>query len=458
MNMDNIFFIAFFLPLCMLAYWLIPGLRGKNRVLLALSLLFYFFTGWAALGVLILSCLVNYLLGLALHSLRWRKAALLTGVVWNLGMLCLYKYLGLFAPGVQLGLVVPLGISFFSFKCISYLADGYRDTDKLTRSLSDFMLYVFFFPQIAMGPITRFAEFTPQLQQRKITLEETAAGLRRFVVGLAKKVIISAPLGAVVDRIYALETGAMDVRLAWLAAVCYCLQLYFDFSGCIDMAVGLGRVFGFCTRENFNYPYAAVSVGDFWRRWHMSLSAWFKDYVYIPLGGNRRGKFRAGVNKSIVFVLCGIWHGANWTFLLWGLWNGLFSLMESMNVIPAKRLETSWCGRILGRAYTLLVVCLGFVMFRASSISQGFGMLGAMFTGFVFTNEATVLLHSLLTGQVLLMLVLGVALSLPMGRLLKNRFGRFLEPASYVLALVLLALCMIKLASGNFAPSIYAQF
>lgn len=190
----------------------------------------------------------------------------------------------------------------------------------------------------------------------------------------------------------------------------------------------------------------------------MSLSAWFKDYVYIPLGGNRRGKLRTGINKCIVFVLCGIWHGANWTFLLWGIWHGLFSMLESLNIIPARRLSASRGGRTLGRAYTLLVVCLGFVMFRATDVAQGFSLLGAMFTGFSFTDGATVLLHSLLTGQSLTVLALGFVLSIPVGPWLRRRLGAAAEPVSYVLTLVLLVLCLVKLASGNFAPAIYAQF
>lgn len=455
MDMDSVFFIACFLPICLTLYWLIPGVRGKNTVLLLMSLLFYTFAGWSALAVLAVSCLVNFLLGLTLRG-RHKKRFLTIGIAWNVLVLCLYKYLGLF--GLQLGLMAPLGISFFTFKCISYLVDGYRDGENVTGSLPDFALYVCFFPQIAMGPITRFSEFAPQLRQRQTSLQNTAEGLRRFVVGLGKKLVISAPLGAVVDRIFAQEVSTLDARLAWLAALCYCLQLYFDFSGCIDMAIGLGKAFGFSTRENFNAPYTAVSVGDFWRRWHMSLSAWFKDYVYIPLGGNRLGKLRAGINKCIVFALCGIWHGANWTFLLWGFWHGLFSLLESVNIIPARKMAESRVGRILGRVYTLLVVCLGFVMFRAGSVAQGFAMLGVMFGGFGFAAQATVLLKSLLTGQVILMLVLGVLLSMPVGKYVMSRYGRVLEPVSYVLALVLLVLCIVKLASGNFAPSIYAQF
>ena len=308
-----------------------------------------------------------------------------------------------------------------------------------------------------MGPITRFSDFAPQLKERTVTMENTVAGLRRFIVGLGKKLVIAGTLGGMVDSIFALETGALDARLAWLGAIGYCLQLFFDFSGYIDMAIGLGRIFGFTTVENFNYPYIAPTIGNFWRRWHMSLSSWFKDYVYIPLGGNRKGKLRSGINKAVVFILCGIWHGANWTFLLWGLWHGLFSMLESMNIIPAKKLEKS---KILGHIYTLLVVCIGFVMFRAGSVEQGFVMIGTMFTGFRFTDAGTVALHSLLTGEAVMALALGVILSMPVVPKLagSGKLQKCWEPVACVAALLLLAVCIVKLAAGDFAPSIYAGF
>ena len=282
-----------------------------------------------------------------------------------------------------------------------------------------------------------------------------ADGLKRFAAGLGKKIIIAGTVASVADGVFALET--VDIRLAWLGAIAYCLQLYFDFSGYIDMVIGLGTCFGFTTRENFNYPYTAVSVGGFWRRWHMSLSTWFKDYLYIPLGGNRKGKFRAGVNKCIVFLLCGLWHGAAWTFIIWGLWHGLFSLLESMNVIPAKKLETGK-GRIIGHIYTLLVVCIGFVMFRAGTVEQGLQVIAAMFTGFHFTAAGTVALMRLLNAENLLMMAAGVLLSMPLREKLLLRLGKASHGITCLGALLLLVMCIIKMAAGNFAPSIYAQF
>ena len=457
--MDNIFFLSCFLPLVLIIYWLVPGTKGKNAVLLLFSLLFYSFGSLSSLALLVAVTLVNYLLGLLLQREKLQKAALTAGIVLDLAFLAFFKYADFLLSGIlglsplQTSLAAPLGISFFTFKCISYLMDAYRDRKQAADSFWKLLLYVSFFPQITMGPITRFGEFGPQLESRTLSAENMAQGLRRFAAGLGKKIILAGTLATVADGVFALET--VDARLAWAGAVCYCLQLYFDFSGYIDMVIGLGTCFGLTTRENFNYPYTAVSVGGFWRRWHMSLSAWFKDYLYIPLGGNRKGKLRAGINKSIVFLLCGLWHGAAWTFVLWGLWHGLFSLLESLNVIPAKRLE-SGRGRIIGHIYTLLVVCIGFVMFRAGSVMQGLQIIGAMFTGFRFTAAGTVALHRLLNAETLLAMAAGIALSTPIS--LKLMESKTAQRLSWLGALAVLALCIIKMAAGDFAPSIYAQF
>ena len=446
--MDNIFFLSCFLPLVLVVHWLAPGLKSKNAVLLVFSLLFYSLSGMSALMLLLGVALANFLLGLALKRGACKKAALTAGLLLDIGFLAFFKYADFFLSGIlgletlQNSIAVPLGISFFTFKCISYLMDAYRDGDQATGSFCDLLLYVSFFPQITMGPITRFREFAPLLKDRTVSMQNTAQGLRRFAAGLGKKILIAGTVASVADGVFQLEQ--VDIRLAWVGAIAYCIQLYFDFSGYIDMVIGLGTCFGFATRENFNYPYTAVSIGGFWRRWHMSLSTWFKDYLYIPLGGNRKGKLRAGINKSIVFLLCGLWHGA-------------FSLLESRNVIPAKKLETGK-GRIVGHIYTLLVVCIGFVMFRATSAAQGVQIIAAMFAGFRFTAAGTVALHRLLNAQTILAMAAGVALSMPLAKKLMTRLGKYADSLSYLGALALLALCIIKMAAGNFAPSIYAQF
>ena len=459
MNFDSVIFISCFLPVLAALYWVIPGLRRKNILLLIFSLVFYCFAGISSLLMLVALALVNYFLGLLIRNGRIAKTATVIGIGLDIAFLCLFKYLNfllnqvLGLPEVTLGLAVPLGISFFVFKSISYLADVRRDPETAAAKFSDYLLFISFFPQIVTGPIARFRDFAPQLEDRECSLASTVTGMKRFIAGLGKKLILSGILGAMVDSIFALDGTVLNAPLAWLGAVGYCLQLYFDFSGYTDMAIGLGCFFGFTTVENFNHPYIALSIGDFWRRWHISLSTWFRDYVYIPLGGNRKGKLRAGINKSIVFLLCGLWHGASWTFLLWGIWHGIFSLLESADIIPAKKLAKR---PLFGHIYTLLVVLIGFVMFRAASVSQGFRFLSAMFTGFTSTAASTVALHQFVTPEAVVMLVLGCLLCLPIpAKVAQSKLWRCL---SYAGSVALLVLCIIALAAGEFAPSIYAGF
>lgn len=460
MGFDSIFFISCFLPAALLLYWLIPGRRGKNIALLCMGLVFYAFGSIAALGLLVAAALGNYLLGLLLQKQKSPKAVVIFGVAANLLYLGAFKYLHFFLADllglpVQLGLAAPLGMSFFIFKGISYLVDTYRRPDSGTDSFFQVLLYLSFFPQVTAGPITRFDRFSAQLTQRQQDLRTTAEGIRRFLVGLSKKVLLCSALAAAADRVFALNVADLDVRLAWLGAVAYTLQIYFDFSGYSDMAIGLGQAMGFVTPENFRHPYAAVTVGDFWRRWHISLSQWFRDYLYIPLGGNRKGKWRTALNKMIVFALCGLWHGAAWTFLVWGLWHGLFSALESLKVIRPGRTAA---GRLAGRVYTLLVVCLGFVMFRAGTVTQGMQIIGAMFTGFSFTAAGTAALYGICSAQTLCALVGGAVLSAPILEHCSQKLRAVTEPLSYAGCLILFALCLMKLAAGGFVPFIYAQF
>ena len=462
MSFDSIFFLCCFLPLTLGLYYLVPGSRWKQSLLLVMGLVFYAFGSLTGVVLLLLAVGFNYLVGLALQKAQHRKAILIFGVSVNLLYLAVFKYLNflftqmLGLPAVELGLAAPLGMSFFLFKSISYLIDTYRDTQTGTKNLFRFSLYLSFFSQVTAGPITRFAQFAWEPQNAN--LQAVAEGLRRFVVGLAKKALICTVLGPVVDAIFALNQ--VDIRLAWLGALAYMLQIYFDFSGYSDMAIGLGKMLGYGTPENFRFPYQAYSIGDFWRRWHISLSSWFRDYLYIPLGGNRKGNLRAAWNKVVVFTLCGLWHGASWTFLLWGLWHGLFSALESLRLIRPDRLQKSKPGKLVAHIYTLLVVCLGFVMFRAGSVQQGLDMIGAMFAGFCFRDAGTVLLYQLCNWETIVVLVIGCVLALPVKQYAENWkvFRRAGEPLSYLVCLLLLLLCLLKLAAGGFAPFIYAQF
>lgn len=463
MGFDSAFFISCFLPAVLLLYWLIPGIRGKNGVLLVFSLVFYSFAGIQQLILLVILSVCNYLLGVCIGRNRAKKPAVIAGICLNVIYLCVFKYLNFFfthvfaLPAVDLGIALPLGISFFTFKSISYLMDVYRKSEEIARNFGDYLLYVTYFPQIITGPIARFGEFSTQLRVRTHSAEAAAAGTRRFIVGLAKKLVISGSLGRVVDGVFGNAGGVLDARLAWLGAIGYCLQLYFDFSGYIDMANGLSGIFGFSPTENFNHPYTAYCIGDFWRRWHISLSSWFRDYVYIPLGGNRKGTLRTGLNKCIVFLLCGMWHGASWTYLLWGAWHGLFSLLESGGVIPAEKLKKR---PVVSRLYTLLVVCIGFVMFRADSVGQGFAVIAAMFSGFSFTPAGTVALYAMVNSKTVAVALLGVLLCLPVKEKLRKLpcVRERWDIVANVCCCVLFGVSILALAAGGFAPSIYAGF
>lgn len=465
MSFDSPLFLSVFLPVSVVLHSLIPNLRVRNALLLGAGLLFYSFGSLSGTLLLAVFVLVNYLWGLLLRKYAGSRLLLAVGVAGNLLFLAGYKYLAFFT-GEVLGLpdsaagsrLVPLGISFFVFKCISYLVDTARSGSCGAKRYCDLLLYVSFFPQILAGPLCRFPDFSEQLKTRTVTAEGMAQGFRRFVFGFGKKLLLAYPLSRVSDGVFGFA-GTLSAPLAWTGALCYMLLIYLDFSSYSDMAIGLGELFGFRSPENFRAPYAAVSLSDFWRRWHISLSQWFRDYLYIPLGGSRRGKPRAAINKVIVFTLCGFWHGAAWTFLLWGLWHGLFTALETLEVIPVKRLSHSAAGSVVLRVYTLLVVCLGFVLFRAPDPGAAVGFFAAMLGG-TGTPAAQVALRNLFGLREMTAVSLGILCSLP----LRDRFDcweretTWVTPVSYGAALLLLAVSLCAMAAVGFRPFIYAQF
>ena len=470
-SLDSAFFLLCFLPLATILYYLLRGERSGNILLLILSLLFCAFGSLSSLCLLLAAALVNYVFGLLI--LRFPKAGKVLAalaVVLDLAFLGAFKYLAFLLSLVLplpaagwsgLGVAAPLGISFFTFKCISYIVDTRRDPACGTRSFFRLLLYISFFPQLTAGPITRFPEFNAQLGARTWRADDLGQGLRRFVLGLGKKLILAAGAARIADPVFA-QGAPLIAPLAWLGATAYLMQIYFDFSGYSDMAIGLGRIFGFRTPENFLDPYTADSITDFWRRWHISLSLWFRDYLYIPLGGNRKGKGRTALNKFIVFVLCGFWHGADWTFLLWGSWHGLLSALESLGVIDTRRWSKSLPGSILCHVYAVLAVCLGFVMFRADSVSGGWRVLCAMFGAFPGGAAAAAALRTVLSPVNVLLLLLCFILCLPWKNLFPETAAALsegrLRPLGYVFCFCLLIVCLAQLAAGGFAPFIYAQF
>jgi alginate O-acetyltransferase complex protein AlgI len=372
-------FLFVFLPVVLVVYLLLPGLAARNFWLLLASLVFYSWGEPGFVAVLLLSVVANYSLAISLERQTGpgdRKRLLALGVAGNLALLGLFKYfdpLGNWMVQVFWGhptvffnrFALPLGISFFTFHALSYLIDVYRQKQRAAADPGILALYILFFPQLIAGPILRWQAIAPQLRHREHSFEKFTAGIRRLIIGLAKKVLLANVLALPADRIFALPARQLSAATAWLGVACYTLQIYYDFSGYSDMAVGMGKMFGFEFLENFRYPYTAQSLRDFWRRWHISLSTWFRDYLYYPLGGNRGSAVRTGLNLGLVFFLCGLWHGAAWTFVIWGLYHGLFLVLERTRLGSfLERLP-----RLFRHGYALLVVGIGWVFFRAENVS-----------------------------------------------------------------------------------------
>ena len=458
MVFSSLTFLTCALPVALAVYYLLPR-SLRNHWLLVFSLVFYAWGEPVYLLLMLFSIAFNYLCGLGMERFpapRARKGLMALALVVNLGMLFTFKYLGFFAglAGKAFGfeatvpaLALPIGISFYTFQALSYTIDVYRGTVPAQRSLPKLALYITFFPQLIAGPILRYDGVAPQIEQRRETLAGFAKGMRRFVVGLGKKVLIANAVAALADEAFA--ASGLSLGSAWLGAVAYALQILFDFSGYSDMAIGLGSMFGFEYPENFNAPYTALSVRDFWRRWHISLSTWFRDYLYIPLGGSRRGRARHIVNLLIVFLVTGLWHGAGMTFLAWGVYYGLLSALDVvLDYRPAK----SAAVRALQHLLTLLLVLIGWVMFRADTMADAVRYLRGMVSG------GTLLLHSM-TPRALCAVALGClcATSLPR-RALSAMPEATRERLSVVATPALLLLCLLTLASGAYNPFIYFRF
>lgn len=383
MLFSSLVFLFCFLPFTILGYFLVRH-ELKNLFLLLVSLFFYGWGGLRYLCVMIGVIIVNYACGLLLAKVRNKQLVLWICIFLNLAVLGYYKYTdflianinGIFGTHLPLkDITLPIGISFYIFQSLSYVIDVYWGKVKVQRNLLNFALYVSMFPQLVAGPIVRYSNIEKQLNDRKITIEKVSDGLRRFVIGLAKKVILANTLGEVADKVYGSGVNDISLGVAWLGAIAYSLQIFYDFSGYSDMAIGLGKVFGFDFLENFNYPYIANSISDFWRRWHISLSSWFKEYVYIPLGGNKISQNRTILNLLIVFAITGLWHGASWNFVVWGLWHGFFVILEKWHKFEQKYL---W-QKILSHLYVILVFVIGWVFFRAESLTDALQYICVMF-------------------------------------------------------------------------------
>lgn len=471
-------FLFIFLPVVLGLYYLIPEKHIRNALLILVSLLFYAFGEPFVVFLMIISIICNYFLGLLMQKEKCQKLVLVISVIWNLGLLGIYKYAGFFVgilnhlPFVNFPvpeIALPIGISFFTFQAMSYVIDLYRKEIPVQKNFFELLLYITFFPQLIAGPIVKYKDIITQLAERPVHTEQIAQGIRRFIFGLSKKLIIADIVSIPVDHIFALENQELTCPLAWLGAICYTLQIYFDFSGYSDMAIGLGHMFGFTFKENFNYPYSSASMTEFWRKWHISVSTWFKEYLYFPLGGNRKGKIRTVLNKWIVFFFTGLWHGANWTFVLWGLLNGGFLMLEGMHIIPVEKMQKNIFLKIVSHIYTLAVVILCFTIFRAEQVTQGLHFWRTMF-GFGIADEmhqkiGMSLFFKELNPLFLVTMLFAVICSMPIKNWITQKLqtadskvNAFAQAGSYIISLGLLYICFLYISAGTYSPFIYLNF
>ena len=467
-------FLFLFLPATLALYAVasMRGIRARNTVLLFCSVCFYAYGGVSYLGLLLLSVLVNWAAGLWLSRLedgRGRRAVFLAGLAYNIGILVIFKYLNLFGDtaawiaGKLSGravesiipvIALPIGISFFTFQIMSYLIDVYKKTVPCQRNVADLALYVMLFPQLIAGPIVRYSDVEREIGRRRTGLKDAYEGAFRFMVGFIKKILLANAMGKAADLAFVLEPGR-GALYAWVGVICYGLQIYLDFWAYSDMAIGLGRIFGFHFLENFNDPYISKSISEFWRRWHISLSTWFRDYVYIPLGGSREGLWKNCRNYLVVFALTGIWHGASWNFLLWGLYFAAFLILEKLWL----RAVLERLPALLRHVYVLLVVGIGWVLFRADTMAAAAGFLGDMFSLTLMGTHERELAELLCGGKFLLQFAVSVLFCTPVFTKLhdaveERRLGGIGD--SIVLLLFMLAVC--EMMASGYNPFIYFRF
>ncbi len=387
MLFSSMSFIYLFLPVVCLLYFLVRA-NLRNYVLLGASIFFYAWGEPEYLAIMLLTILVHYVGGLLIDKYpKYKKLSLALTITVDLGFLAYFKYFNFFIENINLLLkggglnfievIMPIGISFYTFQAISYAVDVYRGDVKVQQDIGKLALFICLFPQLIAGPILKYNDIAHQIDSREVNPEKVTMGVKRFIIGLSKKVLLANTLGAVADKIFDLSPDLVQTSIAWVGSLAYSFQLFFDFSGYSDMAVGLGLIFGFHIKDNFNYPYISKSITEFWRRWHISLSTWFKEYLYIPLGGNRVSKPRNYFNLAVVFLLTGFWHGAAWNFVVWGIWHGLFIIFEKVTGWH-KENSRQWINPVK-HLYTIFVFIIGWVMFRAENLSYAWQYIKNMF-------------------------------------------------------------------------------
>ena len=466
MVFSSISFLYYFLPILLLIYFLVPS-KFRNIVLLVFSLIFYFYGEPKYIWILILSCIINYIFGLLIEKNLHKKFAkiyLILAVIINLGLLCYFKYINFFIDNINnlfktnmslFNIVMPIGISFFTFQTLSYVIDVYKKRVGASHNFLDFATYVCLFPQLVAGPIVRYSSIDEELKTRKVSFELFGEGVKRFVIGLSKKVLIANVIGEMCNIL--LDLPNLTVLSYILVAIGFTLQIYFDFSGYSDMAIGLGKMFGFNFLENFNYPLVASSITDFWRRWHISLSSFFRDYVYIPLGGNRVNKIKFIRNILVVWLLTGFWHGAAWNFIIWGLFFGVFLLLEKFfykNFLDKHK--------IIGHVYTLFLVIISFVIFNADSFNYIINFMKSLFgfNNLAFANKEVLYYFK----SYFWIIIISIITATPILKNIINKLkeikglGKVLDVLEVLYYLILLLVVTAFLIDASFNPFLYFRF
>ena len=465
-------FLFLFLPITIIGYFLIKP-KYKNFWLFIMSLVFYAWGGLIYAILFIFSAYINFLFGIWMEKDRERKKLILfLSIVWNLGILAYFKYssfillnlqviIQIFIPNFKINIVhvpLPIGISFFTFQIMTYVIDLYREEIKVQKKFINLGLYIMLFPQLIAGPIVRYIDIEKEINNRKVDINLIDEGIKRFILGLGKKIFIANIMGTWADTVFNMSLEKINTPLAWLGIFGYTMQIFFDFSAYSDMAIGLGKIFGFHFLENFNYPYISRNIQEFWRRWHISLSQWFKDYLYIPLGGNRKGKIRTYINLLIVFFLTGLWHGSSWNFIFWGIFHGVFLIIERLGL--KKVLEKT--PKILQHLYTMIIVIIGWVFFRADNFIFALKYLKILFIpNFIHMESFLVELENLK----LFIAVCAIIFSTPivpklknilLNNIFKNKF--YYEIFRNFIYIIFFLLSVIFLAGSNFNPFIYFHF
>ncbi len=463
MVFSSFIFLFFFLPSVLLGNYLLKNVKKQNVFLLLSSLLFYAWGEGHLVILVILSALINFLTGYLIAKFQNKKLFLIIGITLNLSLLFYYKYFAFIISNInalgiaqlkEVTIILPIGISFFTFHGLSYIIDIYRNNQLVQKNFSNLLLYITFFPQLVAGPIVRYYDVESQLTKRIITFDKVIEGIKRFIIGLAKKVLIANVMGALFIKIMNDDIQQLSFGASWLAMIAFALQVYFDFSGYSDMAIGLAKMFGFTFLENFNYPFISRSIKEFWQRWHISLSNWFKDYLYIPLGGSRKGKLVLYRNILIVFFITGLWHGAEWRFIAWGCFNGVFIILEKMFL--EKFLNKH---KIISHIYFLIVILISFVFQNISGMDNVVLYLKNMF--FLNNNENSLLVSHYLSKEEFLIGLIGIILNFP----IKNYFSLKTPKSTQILSIfntmflmLIFSLSIIYLASDTYNPFIYFRF